>query len=40
VDIIIGGQVAQIPDFRPRLKEITAPVMVLAAAAGGPVSPG
>jgi proline-specific peptidase len=30
VDFIIGGQVAQIPDFRPRLKEITIPVMVLA----------
>lgn len=23
VDFIIGGQVARIPDFRPRLKEIT-----------------
>jgi len=30
VDFIIGGQIARIPDFRPRLKEITAPVMVLA----------
>jgi proline iminopeptidase len=30
VDFIIGGQVARIPDFRPRLKEITVPVMVLA----------
>jgi proline iminopeptidase len=30
VDFIIGGQVAQIPDFRPRLKEITIPVLVLA----------
>jgi proline iminopeptidase len=30
VDFIIGGQVAHIPDFRPRLKEITIPVMVLA----------
>jgi proline-specific peptidase len=30
VDFIIGGQVARIPDFRPRLKEITMPVMVLA----------
>jgi proline iminopeptidase len=30
VDFIIGGQVAQIPDFRPRLKEITVPVIVLA----------
>jgi proline iminopeptidase len=30
VDFIVGGQVAAIPDFRPRLKEITIPVMVLA----------
>jgi proline iminopeptidase len=30
VDFIIGGQVAQIPDFRPRLKDIPIPVMVLA----------
>jgi proline iminopeptidase len=30
VDFIIGGQIAQIPDFRPRLKRITVPVMVLA----------
>lgn len=30
VDFIIGGQLTQIPDFRPRLKEITIPVMVLA----------
>jgi proline iminopeptidase len=30
VDFIIGGEVAKIPDFRPRLKEITLPVMVLA----------
>lgn len=30
VDFIIGGQVAQIPDFRPRLKEVSVPVMVLA----------
>lgn len=30
VDFIIGGEVARIPDFRPRLKEITMPVMVLA----------
>jgi proline iminopeptidase len=30
VDFIIGGQVAQIPDFRPRLKQITVPVLVLA----------
>lgn len=30
VDFIIGGQVARIPDFRPRLKEIPVPVMVLA----------
>ncbi|KJK58354.1 hypothetical protein UK12_11050 [Saccharothrix sp. ST-888] len=30
VDFVIGGEVARIPDFRPRLKEITAPTMVLA----------
>jgi len=30
VDFIIGGEVARIPDFRPRLKEIAVPVMVLA----------
>jgi proline iminopeptidase len=30
IDFIIGGQVAGIPDFRPRLKEITMPVLVLA----------
>jgi proline-specific peptidase len=30
VDFIIGGEVAHIPDFRPRLKDITVPVMVLA----------
>jgi proline iminopeptidase len=30
VDFSVGGQVAAIPDFRPRLKEITIPVMVLA----------
>jgi pimeloyl-ACP methyl ester carboxylesterase len=30
VDFIVGGEVARIPDFRPRLKEITVPVMVLA----------
>ena len=30
VDFIIGGEVARIPDFRPRLSEITVPVMVLA----------
>jgi proline iminopeptidase len=30
VDFIIGGQVAQIPDFRPRLREITVPTLVLA----------
>jgi proline iminopeptidase len=30
VDFIIGGEVARIPDFRPRLKEMTVPVMVLA----------
>jgi hypothetical protein len=30
VDFIIGGEVARMPDFRPRLKEITVPIMVLA----------
>jgi proline iminopeptidase len=30
IDFIIGGEVALIPDFRPRLKEIAVPVMVLA----------
>ncbi len=30
VDFIIGGEVTRIPDFRPRLKEIGVPVMVLA----------
>lgn len=30
VDFIIGGEVARIPDFRPRLREITVPVQVLA----------
>jgi proline iminopeptidase len=30
VDFVIGGEVSRIPDFRPRLKDITVPVMVLA----------
>ncbi|WP_327088916.1 alpha/beta hydrolase [Nonomuraea sp. NBC_01738] len=30
VDFVIGGEVARIPDFRPRLKEISVPLMVLA----------
>jgi proline-specific peptidase len=30
VDFIIGGEVAAIPDFRPRLKNIAAPMLVLA----------
>jgi proline iminopeptidase len=30
VDFVIGGQIPRIPDFRPRLREISAPVMVLA----------
>jgi proline iminopeptidase len=30
VDFIIGGQVAQIPDFRSRLKELSMPVLILA----------
>lgn len=30
VDFVIGGQVARIPDFRPRLAGLTVPTMVLA----------
>jgi proline iminopeptidase len=30
VDFIIGGQLPLIPDFRPRLKSLKAPLMVLA----------
>jgi proline-specific peptidase len=30
VDFIIGGEVPRIPDFRPRLREITVPVLVIA----------
>lgn len=30
VDFVIGGEVARIPDFRPRLASIAAPMMVLA----------
>jgi proline iminopeptidase len=30
VDFVIGGEVARIPDFRPRLHEIAAPMLVLA----------
>ncbi|MFD1537907.1 alpha/beta fold hydrolase [Nonomuraea guangzhouensis] len=30
IDFVIGGQVPVIPDFRPRLKEIAVPLMVLA----------
>jgi proline iminopeptidase len=30
VDFTVGGQVAKIPDFRPRLRELTVPTMVLA----------
>ncbi|WP_435127045.1 alpha/beta fold hydrolase [Actinacidiphila sp. bgisy144] len=30
VDFTVGGQVAAIPDFRPRLRELTVPAMVLA----------
>lgn len=30
VDFTIGNQVAQIPDFRPRLKNVAAPMLVLA----------
>lgn len=30
VDFIIGGQVPRIPDFRPRLRDVTAPLMIVA----------
>jgi len=30
VDFTVGGQVARIPDFRPRLKDVAAPMLVLA----------
>lgn len=30
VDFIIGGEIARIPDFRPRLKELRCPTLVLA----------
>jgi proline iminopeptidase len=30
VDFIIGGQLPTIPDFRPRLKSLKAPLLVLA----------
>jgi len=30
VDFIIGGEVARIPDFRPRLREIACPLLVVA----------
>lgn len=30
VDFIIGGEVAKLPDFRPRLKDIKQPMLVLA----------
>ncbi|MDI1431434.1 alpha/beta fold hydrolase [Polyangium sorediatum] len=30
VDFIIGGEVARIPDFRPRLKDVSVPMLVLA----------
>jgi proline iminopeptidase len=30
VDFVIGGEVARIPDFRPRLREVRAPMLVLA----------
>jgi proline-specific peptidase len=29
VDFIIGGEIVRIPDFRPRLKEIEAPMLIL-----------
>jgi proline iminopeptidase len=30
VDFVVGGEVARIPDFRPRLRALTMPLMVLA----------
>jgi proline iminopeptidase len=30
VDFIIGGQLPEVPDFRPRLKTLQVPLMVLA----------
>lgn len=30
IDFVIGGQVASIPDFRPRLAELSVPMLVLA----------
>jgi proline iminopeptidase len=30
IEFIIGGQVALLPDFRPRLKELTMPTLILA----------
>jgi proline iminopeptidase len=30
IDFVIGGQVPSIPDFRPRLRELAVPLMVLA----------
>jgi proline iminopeptidase len=30
VDFVIGGEVARIPDFRPRLHQLTVPLLVLA----------
>lgn len=30
VDFIIGGEVAKLPDFRPRLKEIQVPMLIVA----------
>jgi proline iminopeptidase len=30
IDFIVGGEVARIPDFRPRLRELAVPTMVLA----------
>ncbi len=30
IDWFVGGEVAKIPDFRPRLKELTMPMLILA----------
>ncbi|MCI0570404.1 MAG: alpha/beta hydrolase [Myxococcaceae bacterium] len=30
IDFVVGGEVARLPDFRPRLKELRMPVLILA----------
>jgi proline iminopeptidase len=39
VDFIIGGEIPRIPDFRPRLKEIDAPMLVVAGRYDRALSP-